>query len=67
MRNRIRCRKCGETIESMYRHDFVMCKCGSVGVDGGPSSGYIRRMGNPADIEELEEWPKIPGDMCGNE
>ena len=67
MRNRIKCRKCGETIESMFRHDFVMCGCGAVGVDGGPNSGYMRRTGNPADIEELEEWPKIPRDMCGNE
>ena len=27
----------------------------------------IRRIGNPADIEELEEWPKDPKDMCNNE
>jgi hypothetical protein len=65
MRNRIRCRKCGDIIESKTRHDYVTCKCGAVAVDGG--SSYIRRIGNPADMEELEEWPKDPKDMCGNE
>jgi hypothetical protein len=65
MRNRIRCRKCGDIIESKTRHDYVTCKCGAVAVDGG--SSYLKRTGDPADIEELEEWPKDPKDMCGNE
>jgi hypothetical protein len=65
MRNRIRCRKCGDIIESKTRHDYVTCKCGAVAVDGG--SSYMSALGNPADMEELEEWPKDPKDMCGNE
>jgi hypothetical protein len=65
MRNRIRCRKCGDIIESKTRHDYVTCKCGAVAVDGG--SSYLKRTGNSEDIEELEEWPKDPKDMCGNE
>jgi hypothetical protein len=56
MRNRIRCRKCGDIIESKTRHDYVTCKCGAVAVDGG--SSYIRRIGNPADMEELERREK---------
>lgn len=35
MRNRIRCIKCGNIIESKSRHDFVWCSCHSVAVDGG--------------------------------
>ena len=35
IRNRIKCKKCGEIIESMSRHDFKFCKCGAVAVDGG--------------------------------
>lgn len=53
-RNAARCRKCGETIESKYRHDYVRCSCGSIAVDGGFT--YIRRAGNPDDIEELSEY-----------
>ena len=33
--NKIRCRKCGDIIESKSIHDFRSCKCGSVAVDGG--------------------------------
>ena len=28
MGERIRCRKCGDILQSKYRHDFQMCKCG---------------------------------------
>ena len=35
VRNRIKCKKCGEIIESTSRHDFKFCKCGAVAVDGG--------------------------------
>lgn len=53
IRNRVKCKKCGDIIESKYRHDFVTCKCGAVSVDGGKD--YLRRSGNPEDIEELSE------------
>jgi hypothetical protein len=32
---------CGEEIESKHRHDFVMCKCENLFVDGGKD--YLRR------------------------
>lgn len=51
--NKIRCKKCGDIIESTYRHDFKFCKCGAVAVDGGRD--YLRRYGNREDWEELSE------------
>ena len=41
--NKIRCKKCGEEIESIYTHDFRSCKCGTCAVDGGHD--YLRRFG----------------------
>lgn len=56
--NKIRCKKCGDIIESEYTHDFKMCKCGAVGVDGGHD--YLRRLGNLDDWEELSETMEEP-------
>ena len=53
IKNAIRCNKCGQVIESKHRHDFVMCKCGSVGVDGGHD--YLRRIGDKENWTELSE------------
>ena len=52
-RNAARCKKCGEVIESTFRHDFRQCKCGSIFVDGG--CDYLRRGGDLENIEELSE------------
>ena len=49
-----KCKKCGEIIESMSRHDFKFCKCGAVAVDGGKD--YLRRIGSKDDYEELIEY-----------
>ena len=51
--NRIKCKKCGEILESSTVHDFKSCKCGAVAVDGGHS--YLRRCGKREDWEELSE------------
>ena len=51
IKNRIRCRKCGDTIESLHVHDFKWCSCGRVAVDGGLD--YLKRCGDMDDIEEL--------------
>ena len=40
MRNRAKCRLCGDIIESLHRHDFVTCKCNEIFVDGG--NDYLR-------------------------
>ena len=52
--NKIRCKKCGEEIESTYTHDFRFCKCGACAVDGGHD--YLRRCGDPENWEELSVW-----------
>ena len=53
LRNRIRCKKCNEIIESTNRHDFKWCKCGSCAVDGGHD--YLKRCGDLEDWEDLSE------------
>lgn len=52
--NKIRCKKCGDIIESKSQHDFVVCSCESVAVDGG--CYHLSRMGDPEDWEELSEF-----------
>lgn len=51
--NKIKCKKCGDVIESKSVHDFKFCKCGAVAVDGGQD--YLKRCGNREDWEELSE------------
>ena len=55
--NKIRCRKCGDIIESKSVNDFRSFKCGSVAVDGGHN--YLRRVGNLEDWEDLSEYEVI--------
>ena len=59
LRNAIRCNHCGDVIESTYRHDFRMCRCGSVFVDGGHD--YLRRgaVNGPGDYTDLSEVTEI--------
>ena len=60
LHNRIRCKRCGDVIESHHVHDFVYCSCGSCAVDGGNS--YLKRawdgkVTNPDEVwEELSEF-----------
>lgn len=35
MRNRAKCKLCGDIIESVHNHDYISCKCGEIAVDGG--------------------------------
>ena len=51
--NKIRCKKCGDIIESKTRYSFVVCKCGAVAVDGGHD--YLKRVGNREDLSEFSE------------
>lgn len=41
VKNMIKCKLCGDIIESTHRHDFVTCMCGCCSVDGG--TDYLRR------------------------
>lgn len=53
IRNAIRCKKCGDIIESTSVHDFKFCSCGACAVDGGRM--YLRRCGANTDWEDLSE------------
>lgn len=57
MVNKIRCKKCGDVIESKSVHDFKFCKCESVAVDGGHN--YLRRLGEPENWDDLSEYEVI--------
>ena len=57
MVNKIRCKKCGDVIESKSVHDFKFCKCDSVAVDG--DHNYLRRLGEPENWEDLSEYEVI--------
>lgn len=46
-RIKIKCLKCGETIESTYRHHYKECSCANIFVDGGDD--YLRFGGNIKD------------------
>ena len=57
IRNRLKCLRCGDIIESKYRHDFVECSCGALFVDGGLD--YMRFGGEGIindEYEDLTEW-----------
>ena len=60
IRNAIRCKKCGEVIESKSVHDFKFCSCGACAVDGGHE--YLRRCGELEDWEELAETEETDAD-----
>lgn len=53
-KNKAKCKKCGDIIESVHRHDFKWCSCESIAVDGG--TAYIKRCGNLEDIEDMCEY-----------
>lgn len=53
IRNAARCLRCGDVIESTFGHHWVACSCGAIYVDGGHA--YLRRGGDPNDVEELSE------------
>lgn len=33
--NSAQCTSCGDVLVSRHRHDYVVCQCGNVAVDGG--------------------------------
>ena len=49
----IKCKKCGDIIESKTVHDFKWCSCGACAVDGGRE--YLRRVGEFDSWEDLSE------------
>lgn len=63
MRNLAKCKNCGDIIESKSRHDFQICSCGSIFVDGG--TDYIRRGGDPECFDE--EYDRLHGIKSAHE
>ncbi len=45
LRYGVKCRLCGDQIESRHRHDLRYCSCQKVAVDGGRD--YLRIVGKP--------------------
>jgi hypothetical protein len=35
VRNRAKCKLCGDVLESFHRYDHVSCKCGEISISGG--------------------------------
>ena len=52
--NKIKCKKCGDIIESKSTNDYKKCSFGAVAVDGGID--YLKRIGNEEDYEELSTF-----------
>lgn len=61
IRNAIRCKKCGDIIESKTVHDFKFCSCGAC-ARGWWSLTILRRCGNLEDWEELSKAEKVEDD-----
>lgn len=55
--NKIKCKKCGDVIESKNTNDYKRCSCGAVAVDGGKD--YLKRIGNEKDYEEISITKKV--------
>ena len=53
IKNAAECVKCGDVIESKYRHDFVSCSRGAIFVDGGHDN--LRRRRTPWDLIDRSE------------
>ncbi len=51
IKNAAKCLNCGEIVESTYRHDFVMCSCGNLAVDGGRD--YLKRSVGKHGIKDM--------------
>lgn len=65
IQNKIRCKHCGDRLESKFVHDFKMCNCGACGIDGGLL--YLRRIGTPDDYVELSIVENVPLDETSKE
>lgn len=48
---KIKCKKCGETVEVTRLKEYKTCSCGSVGLDYGDGEYYYRVIGSPEDID----------------
>jgi hypothetical protein len=61
IRNSAMCLLCGEEIVSVHPHDFRMCRCGNISVDGGHA--YARRVFRTQHWEDTSVYGR--GDNSG--
>jgi hypothetical protein len=59
-KNSIKCKHCGDVIESTHRHDYVTCGCGKVSADGGKD--YLKRAYVTSPEDDYEELSTEKGD-----
>ena len=57
IRNAIKCKHCGDVIESTYCHNFVTCSCGCCSVDGGLD--YLRRCFKNSEEEDFIDLSEV--------
>jgi hypothetical protein len=50
VRSAVYCKRCKSTVESTYNHDYKMCPCDTVGIDGGPAE--TRLIGPLTEMED---------------
>ena len=50
--NKAKCLLCGDIIESKYTHNYVVCRCGKLAVDGGTE--YLKRS-----FTKMEDWEDL--------
>lgn len=62
IRNRIRCKTCGDIIESTEAHKSAVCSCGCCAVDGATVKLKRFFKNTPEDYEELSEY-LLPEDI----
>lgn len=55
--NSVKCKRCGDIIESKSHYDYKQCTCGFVAVDGGNLAPRI--IGEPQDYEVLYQWATV--------
>lgn len=76
MKNRAKCKKCNDIIESFHSTDYCVCSCGEIGVDGGDAmrclakdwKNFVRVDDNGKEIvpEVVEKNDIIPAKpVCG--
>lgn len=59
--NAAQCTQCGDVIASLHTHDFKLCSCRRIGVDGGQTCRR-RIFREPTDIREIdsqEEYERL--------
>jgi DNA-directed RNA polymerase subunit N (RpoN/RPB10) len=63
-RNTIRCKHCGDVVESTHVHHFNRCSCGAVAADGGKE--YLRRVFKTSPDEDYEEMSEYYEDLSAD-